>query len=236
MICVKTGSRIYRKRRTSFSLTLGKEGKERNVADYKLEWTIKPMRCGAAKRWYFVLTLGFINGKQHRPYNDSALFYALCFELVENRSSKLDAAQGKRLERSSGGSLSGERKVGMWEEATGQELLSLGADGWPGVSAALCQEIIGEGLPRSQSTDSREQLRFLLFKELNSWKLTHLLKMLPRIELKCQSGIPPSIEKSWGQVVRCRERRQRSSPACEPVLGWECSVWQPSVPLGNWPI
>lgn len=73
------------------------------------------------------------------------------------------------------------------------------------------------GLFQSQCTDSWEQLRFLLLKELNGWRLTHPLKMLPRIILKCWAGVSPSTEKFWRWMVHHRDRSQRS-PAGEPFL------------------
>lgn len=55
-------------------------------------------------------------------------------------------------------------------------------------------------------------------KELNGWKLTHPLKTCPKTILKCWAGVSPGTERFWGQMVRCRERRQRRSPAWEPFL------------------
>ena len=54
----------------------------------------------------------------------------------------------------------------------------------------------------------------LLFKELNGWKLTHPLKMLPRMILKCWAGVFPGREKFWGRMVHFK----RKSPAWEPFL------------------
>lgn len=77
----------------------------------------------------------------------------------------------------------------------------------------------------SQCADSWEQLRFLLYKELNGWDLTHPLKMHPRMILKCWAGVSPGTEKSSDWMVCCRERQQRKKPCLEAIsAGRKCGV------------
>lgn len=89
-------------------------------------------------------------------------------------------------------------------------------------AAILCQWFLGNRSSRvfflSQCTDSWEQLKFLLFKELNGWKLTHPLKTLPRIILKHWARVFPGTEKFWDWMGCCWKRVQRKSHAWEPVL------------------
>lgn len=100
-----------------------------------------------------------------------------------------------------------------------------------GASAALCQEIVGGGLPRSQSTDSREQLRFLLFKELNSWKLTHLLKMLPRMDRNVGQRFLP-VQRNPGPGGALQGEAAEEQP-CLGAGSWDGSSVSDS-PLSPW--
>ena len=107
---------------------------------------------GLLKAGIYVLTLGSTTEKRHRPYNDSAVFSALCLELVENRSLKLEAAQ-----REEAGKKFKSQPVWGAERGDGRSRLqdkssfSLGAKGQPGASAVLCQETTGEWKKRGFS-------------------------------------------------------------------------------------
>lgn len=115
----------------------------------------------------------------------------------------------------------------------------------PGASAAMvprenqvppvycARRFLGNGSSRTFSESMHrllERLRFLLLKELNGWRLTHPLKMLPKIILKCWAGVSPSTEKFWGWMVPCRDRSQRS-PAEEPFLQAGSGVSDGSTPV-----
>ena len=75
----------------------------------------------------------------------------------------------------------------------------------------------------SQCTDSWEQLKSLLLKELNGWKLTHPWKEFLRIMLKCWARVFLGQRNSGaGWCAAGRDSRDKA------VLGsqfWRMGVW-----------